>query len=109
MADPPFQPFGHDDALALALVKWFKGSFMRWIDPITCPDCKGPTTSIGGDDPSEKEKLDGAGRVELHGCVDPVCGGVRRFCRYNKTSTLFRTREGRCGEREEAGGCVAVR
>jgi peptide-N4-(N-acetyl-beta-glucosaminyl)asparagine amidase len=97
MADPPFQPFGREDAKALALARWFKTSYMTWVDPIKCPACSGPTTAVGSVDPDRKERADGAGRTELHVCK-AQCGGSRRFARYNSISTLMRTREGRCGE-----------
>ncbi|WVW80091.1 hypothetical protein I302_102064 [Kwoniella bestiolae CBS 10118] len=98
LSTPPFKPFGQIDAEVLALAQWFKQDYMRWIDPIPCPKCHGPTSAIGSSEPSPAERADGAGRVELHKCVDGDCGEIRRFCRYGRIKALIRTREGRCGE-----------
>ncbi|WVQ94740.1 hypothetical protein IAU59_001820 [Kwoniella sp. CBS 9459] len=98
LAEPPFKPFGPVDAEVLALARWFKESYMRWIDPIPCPTCGGPTFGAGSAQPMSHERLDGAGRVELHKCKDPACGGQRRFARYGKIKALLRSGEGRCGE-----------
>ncbi len=100
MANPPFAPFGREDALVLTLVKWFKNDFMRWVDPIMCPACGGSTSLKGGDEPNAQERLDGAGRVELHECLDTSCKGMKRFSRYGSVRKLLETREGRCGESE---------
>jgi peptide-N4-(N-acetyl-beta-glucosaminyl)asparagine amidase len=100
---PPFKPFGSVEAKVLALARWFKQSYMTWVDPIKCPQCGEKTQSAGGISPDDIERQDGAGRVELHVCIGPDgpgigCGGIRRFARYNDVKTLLRTREGRCGE-----------
>lgn len=71
---------------------------MTWVDPIKCPKCGGPTRSAGSATPTEEERRDGAGRVELHQCEDEGCNGQRRFRRYTRVQTLLRTKEGRCGE-----------
>jgi hypothetical protein len=81
-----------------ALVSWFKHGYMKWIDPIPCPQCSGPTDGEGSTAPTASELAGGGNRVELHRCRDPACGGSRRFVRYTKVSKLLRTREGRCGE-----------
>ena len=39
--DAPLSCF--EDALADALVKWFKPNFMTWADPIMCQQCGGET------------------------------------------------------------------
>lgn len=93
--DPPFQPFGEEEAVVLAMSQWFKHDFMTWIDPIKCPKCGADTKFSGMAQPTQEELLDGAGRVESHRCVE--CQAERRFMRVNKVSTLLRTREGRCG------------
>ncbi|KAK4684910.1 peptide-N4-(N-acetyl-beta-glucosaminyl)asparagine amidase, partial [Tremellales sp. Uapishka_1] len=98
LTSPPFTPFGQEDALVISMAKWFKSSFMRWCDPIKCPDCGGATASSGSAEPNRIELQDGAGRVEVHSCSMKGCGGIRRFARYNSIRTLLRTREGRCGE-----------
>lgn len=93
---PPFEPFGEEEAVVLAMAQWFKHDFMKWVDPIKCPRCQGETKFSGMGQPTQSEIADGAGRVELHRCVQ--CQEERRFMRVNKVSTLLRTREGRCGE-----------
>lgn len=101
MIDPPFRPFGREDAQVLALARWFKTSYMTWIDPIKCPTCGGSTKSMGLVTPNEAEFKKGAGRVELHVCTEDEgkgCGGQRRFQRYNDFNVLLQTREGRCGK-----------
>jgi peptide-N4-(N-acetyl-beta-glucosaminyl)asparagine amidase len=98
LADPPWTPFSEIDARVLAMARWFKSDFMRWVDPIMCPSCGGKTAAAGNVEPSWKQRQDGAGRVELHVCVDGGCGGEKAFARYGKVATLAKTREGRCGE-----------
>ena len=93
---PPFKPSGPEDALALGLVKWFKSDFMKWVDPIKCAFCQSDTKCVRIEEPTTEERKDGAGRVEIHACVN--CDSVRRFPRYRNIATLLRTREGRCGE-----------
>ncbi|WRT65646.1 uncharacterized protein IL334_002591 [Kwoniella shivajii] len=100
MTNPPFKPFGSTEAEVLALAKWFKSTYFKWVDPVKCPLCDGSTSAIGMDQPTPSERGDGAGRVELHKCRNDhgPCEGLRRFCRYGKIKALTRTREGRCGE-----------
>jgi hypothetical protein len=97
MADPPFSPFGEEDAKTVALVEWFKRDYMRWVDPILCPTCSGPTRSLGSTAPNDQDLSGGAQRVELHQCTAEPSHPARRFARYNDLMTLVRTREGRCG------------
>ncbi|KIR32672.1 peptide-N4-(N-acetyl-beta-glucosaminyl)asparagine amidase [Cryptococcus deuterogattii MMRL2647] len=97
-SNPPFRPFDRVDAEVLALCRWFKNDYMRWVDPIRCPACAGPTFSAGTVPPDRTERWDGAARVEVHVCKDKNCATQRRFPRYGKVSTLLRTKEGRCGE-----------
>ncbi|KAF8338006.1 uncharacterized protein EI90DRAFT_3041291 [Cantharellus anzutake] len=101
-----------DDALAEALVKWFKPNFMEWVDPMLCTNslCKEEVDDKGQptgkkvkmkmrrmDGPrSAEEKQGGAGRVEVHAC--PNCGTESRFPRYNSLESLMKSRKGRCGE-----------
>ena len=85
-------------ALLQSLATWFKTDYMRWVDPISCPRCAGPTESVGTTKPSPAEVVLGGGRVEQHRCYSTSCGVIRRFVRYYKVSTLLQTREGRCGE-----------
>lgn len=95
---PPWSNFQEDDAKALVLAQWFKSSFMRWVDPITCPVCGGETRSVRAEPPRADETWGGASRVEVHQCIQSGCGGVRRFPRHNSVRVLSQTREGRCGE-----------
>ncbi|WVR03834.1 hypothetical protein IAU60_000831 [Kwoniella sp. DSM 27419] len=95
---PPFQPLEQVDAEVLAMARWFKSTYMRWVDPIPCPICGGSTRGVGGAQSTPVERADGAGRVELHACVDSGCPGQRRFARYGRIKALLRAREGRCGE-----------
>ncbi|CCA72866.1 related to PNG1-protein with de-N-glycosylation function (N-glycanase) [Serendipita indica DSM 11827] len=82
------------DALAEALVKWFKPNYFTWRDPIRCTACQGETQSIGMGQPTPDDLQGGAGRVELHQCK--TCRTVVRFPRDLKY--LMRSRTGRCGE-----------
>jgi peptide-N4-(N-acetyl-beta-glucosaminyl)asparagine amidase len=96
--NPPFEPFGKEDARALVLARWYKASFMKWVDPILCDTCSSECVSMGQADPNEEERSIGAGRVELHQCTKQECKRVVRFPRINRPSTLLKTRTGRCGE-----------
>ncbi|KAK1927495.1 hypothetical protein DB88DRAFT_478214 [Papiliotrema laurentii] len=98
LRNPPFEPFGQEDAQTLALARWFKHQFMAWRDPILCSLCQNRTEPVGSDELTDQEKRDGGGRVELHRCLDVMCAQVERFVRYNDPLTLLRTRTGRCGE-----------
>ncbi|EIW66613.1 hypothetical protein TREMEDRAFT_34776, partial [Tremella mesenterica DSM 1558] len=97
LQNPPFEPFDQEDAKVVALCRWFKKDYMKWVDPIPCASCGGMTES---DDkpgtPTEEELAEKGKRVELHKCLDPECGGMRRFVRYGSVKALLRTREGRC-------------
>lgn len=93
---PPFEPFGEEEAVVLAMAQWFKHDFMTWVDPIKCPKCGAETRISGLVEPTASEMELGAGRVESHRCIS--CQTERRFMRIGKVSTLLKTREGRCGE-----------
>lgn len=73
-----------EDALAEALVKWFKPNFMVWIDPILCSTCQSKMEVRRVEGPRDGEEKDGqAGRVEIHVCVKERCPGENfRFPRY---------------------------
>lgn len=94
--EPPFEPFGEEEAIVLAMSQWFKYDFMTWVDPIKCPQCQGETRFSGMAPPTQQEKEMGGDRVESHRCV--VCQTERRFMRLNEPRSLLKTREGRCGE-----------
>ncbi|ORY24400.1 hypothetical protein BCR39DRAFT_561576 [Naematelia encephala] len=99
LAPPPFLPFGETDAQVLALARWFKSQYMRWVDPIPCSVCGGKTRSAGGTEPTPEERSEGAGRVEIHECAEETnCSARTRFPRYRSVRSLIRTRTGRCGE-----------
>jgi len=94
--EPPFEPFGEEEATVLAMSQWFKYDFMTWVDPIKCPKCQGETRFAGMATPTQEEKEMGGDRVESHRCV--ICQTERRFMRLNEARSLLTTREGRCGE-----------
>lgn len=85
-----------EDALAEALVKWFKPQFFKWADPMPCPTCSQPMASRGHAPPTPEERGGGAGVVELYACDRD--GTARRFPRYNELRALMKSRIGRCGE-----------
>lgn len=87
---------GDEDALAEALVKWFKPTYFKWIDPIKCTQCQGDTESTGMLSPTQDDVQGGAQQVEAHQCKN--CGTIIRFPRYNDLRYLMRSRVGRCGE-----------
>lgn len=93
---PPFEPFGEEEAVVLAMAQWFKHDFMTWVDPIKCPSCGGETKFSGIVPPTKSESDEDTQRVESHRCI--LCQTERRFGRVNRVSVLLKTREGRCGE-----------
>ncbi|KAF8323050.1 hypothetical protein DL93DRAFT_2070476 [Clavulina sp. PMI_390] len=91
----------YEDALAEALVKWFKPNFFKWADPIKCTKCgKGTNLKEVTGPSTQEEREGGAGRVEIHICEDTECGTVNKFPRFNNLATLMKpeNRRGRCGE-----------
>ncbi|KZW02866.1 hypothetical protein EXIGLDRAFT_813283 [Exidia glandulosa HHB12029] len=86
-----------EDALAEALVKWFKPNFFKWVDPIKCPVCSQPMENKGHVSPTPEERAGGGHRVELYEC-ETGDGGTSRFPRYNDLRVLMKSRVGRCGE-----------
>lgn len=77
-------PLQRDDLCAIHLVRWFKHDFMRWVDPIKCPNCGHDTThqnSFGPEGMTEEERRV-AGRVEVWKCTQDGCGAVDRFLRF---------------------------
>jgi peptide-N4-(N-acetyl-beta-glucosaminyl)asparagine amidase len=94
--EPPFEPFGEEEAIVLAMSQWFKYDFMTWVDPIKCPKCGNETRFSGMASPTIEEREMGGDRVESHRCV--ICQTERRFMRLNEPKSLLKTREGRCGE-----------
>lgn len=88
---------GPNDARICAYLRWFKDSFFSWVNAPPCARCSGPTKNYGSAEPTQEEREDGAGRVELYSC-EKCPGVITRFPRYNNPRTLLRTRRGRCGE-----------
>lgn len=84
------------DFLLLALLKWFKHSFFKWVDTLPCDKCGGKTQHNGGIQPSSEDLRWGASRVEAHFCTK--CQLNTRFPRYTNPERLLSTRRGRCGE-----------
>ena len=84
------------DFLLLALLKWFKYTFFKWVDTLPCYQCGGPTQHNGSVQPSNDDLRWGASRVEAHVCR--VCNINTRFPRYTNPEKLLDTRRGRCGE-----------
>ncbi|GFR76588.1 peptide-N(4)-(N-acetyl-beta-glucosaminyl) asparagine amidase [Elysia marginata] len=84
------------DFLLLALLKWFKYTFFKWVDTLPCDQCGGATQHNGGVQPSNDDLRWGASRVEAHICR--VCNINTRFPRYTNPEKLLTSRKGRCGE-----------
>eukprot|EP00884_Botryococcus_braunii_P004855 jgi/Botrbrau1/14370/Bobra.0014s0025.1 len=85
-----------EDALAEALLLWFKQDFFTWVNNPPCGTCGGPTQSGSIGLPQADDLEGGANIVELHHC--PACLKFTRFPRYNNPERLLHTRKGRCGE-----------
>lgn len=86
------------DELLRQLAIWFRSSFFKWVNGLSCPTCGGGTSAVGGVQPNAAERVGLAGVTELHRCTAPGCGATARFPRYNNPDTLLTWRQGRCGE-----------
>ena len=95
-ASQPGQDLDLRDCLVLALLKWFKTSFFKWVNAPDCKHCGGKTAGVGSAAPTEEELRYKGNRVENYRCT--VCSAYTRFVRYNDPGKLLETREGRCGE-----------
>ncbi|KAG0231545.1 peptide-N4-(N-acetyl-beta- glucosaminyl)asparagine amidase [Mortierella sp. GBA43] len=83
---------------ARRLLHWFKNEYFTWLNEPPCVVCEAKTMAIGVVVPTEQERLDGAGTVEVYRCTQ-TCTAITRFPRYGGMSKiLFTTRRGRCGE-----------
>ncbi|KAJ3377818.1 hypothetical protein HDU84_008182 [Entophlyctis sp. JEL0112] len=90
-------PWSYSEHLMAALLDWYKGSYMRWVNNLPCESCNcTDTVSAGSGVPTAIELAGGAGRVELYTCR--MCNAVSRFPRYNDLRVLMKQRRGRCGE-----------
>ncbi|XP_022103078.1 peptide-N(4)-(N-acetyl-beta-glucosaminyl)asparagine amidase-like [Acanthaster planci] len=89
-------PLDQRDYLLLELLKWFKTSFFKWMDSLSCETCQVRMRSVGLVEPNADDRRWGAGRVEGYTC--PRCNRPGRFPRYNHPGKLLETRKGRCGE-----------
>uniref|UniRef100_U5EUG5 Peptide-N(4)-(N-acetyl-beta-glucosaminyl)asparagine amidase n=1 Tax=Corethrella appendiculata TaxID=1370023 RepID=U5EUG5_9DIPT len=76
------------DLLLEELTAWFKSSFFRWINALTCTVCGNEKTQL------VNTTVENGTRVENYSC----CQRIFKFYRYNDIEKLLQTRSGRCGE-----------
>lgn len=108
---------GDTELLLLALMRWFKGDFFKWLNQPPCPNAS-TSSGVGvqhsmqytrTDTPSTAEAVGWPSRVEVYRCTAAGCGGEARFPRNNNPAHMLRdraARRGRCGEFANAFGLI---